>query len=135
MKLRVAVAAMGLAAASCSAGDGAVSVELDEFSVSVSPARTEAGHVQFEVRNAGEIPHTFFVLRTDLAEDELPVSKGAVDVEADGIEVVGAIEDQLEATDDVTAALATELAPGAYVLICEIPGHYQSGMYASLAAS
>lgn len=130
MKLRAAAWGLTLLAAACGGADGPISVELDEFSVSVSPAQTEAGHVEFAVRNIGEIPHTFFVLRTDLGEDELPVRDSELDLNAQGIEVAVAIEEQLEATDRVTSAIAAELGPGAYVLVCNVPGHYQSGMHA-----
>ena len=76
--------------------------------------------------NDGALEHEFVVVRSDLAVDALPQAGGAVDESQ--IEVVGRIEqwpggETKEATFSLTA--------GSYVLICNIPGHYQLGMRAA----
>ncbi len=134
--LLAGLTALVLAAAACGGEDGGdgggaaettVSVDLAEFSVTPSASSAAAGRVEFTVSNAGEVPHEFLVIGSDVAPDELPVSEGSVDEAAAGVQVVG----EIEAFDpDTTETLAVDLAAGDYVLICNIPGHYQSGMHA-----
>lgn len=135
MKPPVAILAVLVALGACGGGEHGVSVALDEFSIDASPARTQAGHVQFSVTNRGDIPHTLLVLRTSLEPDDLPVKDSAVDVEAPGIDVAVQTRDPLEATAAVVLAMAAHLEPGPYVLICNVPGHYQSGMHAALTVT
>lgn len=69
-------------------------------------------------------------MRTDISADALPVQSGVVQTSAEGIEIVDEVEDIAPGT---TTALSMELASGAYVVICNIPSHYDAGMSASLA--
>lgn len=50
----------------------------------------------------------------------------------DAVEVVDEVED-IEA--GATTSLAVDLEPGAYVIICNVPGHYDSGMHVALTVS
>lgn len=105
-----------------------VNVEVTEFSVTPNPTSTVAGPVAFGVRNAGGIIHEFVVIRTDLAADELPVEGSAVDETAEGITVIDEIE---SIPTGGSVVLQTELEAGAYVLICNVSTHYESGMHAA----
>lgn len=100
-------------------------VQLAEYAVTSTPSAVGAGSVEFTARNAGTIAHELVVIRTELAEDQLPVSEGTVDENAEGIEVIGEIE-EFDAGGERTASF--ELSAGNYVLICNVPGHYQLGM-------
>lgn len=125
------IAGAAISASACAGGgNGAVVVELDEFSVSASPSAAEAGEVAFEASNTGEIAHDLVVLRTDLAADRLPIVDGEVDLS--GIEVVDGSADIAPGRSE---ELAVELATGSYVLICDVPGHYQSGMHAAFSVT
>ncbi len=108
--------------------DGAVvDVSLQEFRVTLVVDTVGADGVTFRVANDGATLHNFVVIRTDVAIDELPVAGAAVDEGA--VDVVGRIDDWPGGeTRDVTVALT----PGNYVLICNIPGHYQLGMTTAL---
>ena len=110
---------------------------MDEWSVATDPASSPAGEITFDIANAGEEPHEFVVIRTDLGMLDLPAAdNGSVDEEGEGIEVVGEVEDIPAGASD---SLALDLDAGQYVLICNIfeeemmmempdPSHYQSGM-------
>ncbi len=102
-----------------------VSVDLGEFFVTPDVAGIEAGAVTFSAANVGAIPHELVVVKTDLLVDELPVVDGRVDEDAAG-EEIGEIE---EFDAGLTVAGTFELEPGNYALICNIPGHYQGGMF------
>jgi uncharacterized cupredoxin-like copper-binding protein len=99
-----------------------------EFKIEASPASAAAGAVSFQVKNSGTQTHEFVVIRTDLSEDKLPTTSGGseVDESASGMTVVDEVEDiEAGATDNLDVTLDA----GNYVLICNIPGHYQLGMH------
>lgn len=125
------LAIVSFAFGSCNA-KGGVTVTLDEYGLKPSPSSSKPGQVTFTARNTGEIAHQFMVLATTRAADRLPVSKGVVRTKAKGITVVDQIE--LVAPDDVEV-LSVTLKPGRYVFICNIAGHYQSGMRAAFRVS
>ncbi len=102
-----------------------VNVELGEFFVTPDVAEIEAGPVTFSASNMGAIPHELVVIKTDTPVDELPVENARVDEDAAG-EEIGEIEEF-----DAGLALSEtyDLEPGKYALICNIPGHYQGGMF------
>lgn len=106
--------------------DGAIMTELTEWAVEPDTNSTVAGSVTFDVENAGDQPHEFVVVQTDLAPGELPTEEGKVDEEAAEVEVL----DRTENLDSGgSASLSVDLEAGDYALICNIPGHYQSGMH------
>lgn len=110
-----------------------VNVTLKEWSVTLDAPSVPAGLVKFQVKNAGpNDTHEFVVVKTDLAPELLPVdANGAVDENGAGIEIIGEIEDITVGSS--THLKAFDLAPGKYVLICNISGgisHYHQGMRA-----
>jgi hypothetical protein len=114
------------------AAPGALHVELREWAVSGENGEDlpeiDAGETTFEAHNEGQTPHELAIIKTDLDAADLPISRSAVDEDGAG-ELVGRI--------DAFAGGAVEegtfnLDAGRYVLLCNIAGHYQQGMYASL---
>lgn len=125
---------LALVTAGCSGDDeGTVEVTLADFSVTPDPDSEPAGEVTFDVTNDAEQVHEFVVFQTDLAADQLPTNEdGDVDEEGEGVELVDEIED-IEGGS--SRSLTVNLDAGSYVLICNLPGHYQQGMHASFTAS
>jgi uncharacterized cupredoxin-like copper-binding protein len=124
--------AAALVLAACGGGsDGAqmpaagdVSVTLKEWSLTADPGSVAAGSVTFAATNDGSLQHELVVLKTDLAAGALPVSGGSVDEAAAG-DVIGEVP---AFSAGATESLTLELEPGAYVLFCNIGGHYQQGV-------
>jgi len=116
------------------AGGGGIGVTLADFSITPDSGNASAGEVIFDVTNDAEQIHEFVVLKTDIAEDELPTDDaGDVDEAGDpGIELIGEIED-IEGGS--TQSLTVGLKAGDYVLICNLPGHYRQGMYTAFTVS
>ena len=125
---------LALVTAGCSGDDeGTVAVTLADFSVTPEPDSAPAGEVTFDVTNDAEQIHEFVVFQTDLAADQLPTDEnGDVDEAGEGVELVDEIED-IEGGS--SQSLTVNLDAGSYVLICNLPGHYQQGMHASFTAS
>ncbi len=101
-----------------------IGVALTEFAIALDGSSAHAGDVTFAVSNGGAAPHELAVIRTDLAPDALPTAAGLVD--EGQVEVIGRTT-QLGggAAEDVTFSLSS----GSYVLICNIPAHYDLGMW------
>lgn len=111
-------------------GDGGattttVNATVREWSVEPEVTSAPAGSVAFDVDNRGPaLQHEFKVIRTELAPDALPVVAGQVDESA--VEVVFALD-----PFDSGRLGTTMLTAGSYVLICNLPAHYEQGMYAA----
>jgi uncharacterized cupredoxin-like copper-binding protein len=106
-----------------------VKLEMGEFFFKPSISSVPSGQVTFVATNTGKIEHELVVIKTDLPADALPVAEGKVNEEAAGISVIGEIEPE-ELGPGKTATKTFTLAPGKYVLVCNIAGHYQAGMRA-----
>jgi uncharacterized cupredoxin-like copper-binding protein len=94
-----------------------------------APGEAAAGSVTFLVRNLGAIEHSLAVLQTSHDPDDLPVEDSEVPTDARGVREIGST-DGIDAGEE--AMLEVRLRPGSYALICNVPGHYQSGMYTGL---
>ena len=130
----IAVASIGalILLNGCGGDEGGVGVTLADFSVTPDANSASAGDVTFDVTYAAEQTLELVVVKTDLAEDELPLNDEGVDEEGEGMEIVDEIED-IEAGSD--ESLTTNLDAGNYVLICNLPGHYAQGMHAAFTVS
>jgi uncharacterized cupredoxin-like copper-binding protein len=138
-KLRVAAVGslLVLAGAACGGGGGnSVSATLSDFKIDLGSTTADAGEVTFEIKNDGPSAHEFVVFRTDLAPDQLPTKEesGAVivDEEGEGVEAVDEVEDIEPGS---SPELKVTLEAGSYVVICNLPAHYEQGMHAALTVS
>jgi len=156
--------ALGLVAVACGDGDGygsspsptapaaavsptleptpedeaaALDVSLVEFSVTVVPDAVPAGPARFTVTNDGDVAHQFLVIATDLAPAALPLTASGFAVDLEQLDVVATAEsadgDETMVKEE-SVVVETDLVAGSYVLICNVPGHYESGMVATLSA-
>jgi uncharacterized cupredoxin-like copper-binding protein len=125
---------LGLAfvTASCGDDEGGVSATLADFTITLDSNSAPAGEVTFDVSNDAEQTHEFVVFQTDLPQDQLPTENGDVDEAGEGVTLVDEIED-IEGGS--SQSLTVNLDAGSYVLICNLPGHYEQGMHASFSAS
>lgn len=128
------VALFVLATATCAeqapaadASKGEIAVELREHTISMSAHQIRAGTVTFIVRNRGTIAHDFIVIKTDLAPDKLAVDQNAQKVSEEGR--VGGV---MEIPPAKNGNLRLDLGPGHYVIVCNVPTHYQLGMRTEL---
>ena len=112
-------------AASTPAASAAISVHMTEFAFDPQDATAKAGKVTISAPNDGKVVHELVVLRTDADPAKLPMEGNEVDESTS----VGEIPD-VEA--GATKSVTLDLKPGKYVMVCALPGHYQSGMHGSL---
>jgi uncharacterized cupredoxin-like copper-binding protein len=108
-----------------------VNLLLEDFKVREDAAVVPAGTVSFRILNQGPTTHEVNVVRTDHAPNKLPLQRDGLTVneDASGMEFL----DDAEGLDiDDRKTLVLDLAPGHYVLYCNLEGHYLGGMYAAL---
>lgn len=104
-------------------------ITLEEFVIKPDTTRASPGTVTFHVRNEGKVSHEFLVIESDLPKAQLP-RDGIRGVDESKVDIAGRLEEIPPGGED---ALELELAPGKYVLICNLfqdgESHYLSGMY------
>jgi uncharacterized cupredoxin-like copper-binding protein len=130
LSLLIGLAALGGAACSSNAsgGDGSpIAATMTDTSVTLDPTSATAGSITFTAKNDGTITHELYVFQTDLAPDQLPVAEGKVQEDVEGVEFVSEVEDIAPGT---SKPMTVDLAVGDYVVLCNIPGHYEAGMRA-----
>ncbi len=113
----------------------------------INPATVPPGQVSFRVTNAGALNHELVVL--PLAKGQYPPGQRAIGPDGKVDEAgslgeasrsCGADKGDDNATNTGIASGASgwttvNLTPGRYELICNITGHYWTGMYAELDVS
>jgi uncharacterized cupredoxin-like copper-binding protein len=108
-----------------------VNVAEVEWHMTPSMTSVHGGKVSFVVANKGKENHEMVLLKTDKKAGTLAVeTSGKVDEAAAG-DNVGEVE--VEAA--TTGAATFNLAPGHYVMICNIPAHYKQGMFADFTVT
>ncbi len=120
-------AAPAAATTTTPATSGPVKVALSEWAITATPATAAAGKVTFDVTNTGKLPHEMVVIKTDKAAGAL--GSGARVPEA------GSVGETGDLAPGKSASKTFKLKAGNYVLICNIAGHYSSGMHTAFKVS
>jgi uncharacterized cupredoxin-like copper-binding protein len=120
------------APSSGAAGSGGPSVtaSLSEFKIELGSASAAAGSVTFKITNAGKTVHEFVVFKTDLAADKLPLAADGTEVDETGTGIT-LVDEAEDIAIGASPSLSVSLPAGKYVLICNLPAHYTSGMRAA----
>ncbi len=108
---------------------GEIQVTLTEdpdFMVDVEPTSASAGSLTFGVNNTGSILHNLRVIKSDLAPDKLPLDDSGLQVDEAQVDVASSVP---ELDPGTSQQLSADLEAGAYVLICNVAGHYEGGMH------
>jgi uncharacterized cupredoxin-like copper-binding protein len=115
------------------AGAAGQLVPVKEADFKISATRSlPAGEVDFQVHNGGPDEHELIVVRSP--SGQLPIRSDGVTIDEDKVEKaeVAALGPGEPAG---TRALRVNLAPGRYVLFCNMTGHYMGGMHTTLVVN
>jgi uncharacterized cupredoxin-like copper-binding protein len=98
-----------------------------DFSIK-APRQVESGEVRLSIDNEGPDAHEFIVVRSD--GKPLPLRRDGLTMDEDAVEdrIVAALEPELPGSHEVDA----DLAPGRYVMLCNMSGHLMGGMKRTL---
>ena len=103
-----------------------VDVKFNGFAIVSDRSSIKTGSVVFQLTNKdGQVLHQFIIVQTDLPADKLPLGADAR-ADTSALTIVSSL-DKLDVGQ--SASLTANLAPGHYVLMCNIVGHYQLGMH------
>ena len=106
-------------------GGGAMSLTVDQPTV-------KAGDVVFQVHNdAMTEEHEMVLVKLKSADQKVAVLQGKHRVDERQLKSLGEVSELKPGAD---GSLKAKLAPGSYMLLCNIKGHYEAGMHATLTA-
>jgi uncharacterized cupredoxin-like copper-binding protein len=109
-----------------------VNVQYKAYSIVLNRATMKTGDIIFNLANTdGQVLHQFVIVQTDLPADKLPLGADSK-VNETGLKIVNRV-DKIDVGQ--ASALTANLAPGHYVLMCNIVGHYQLGMHADFTVA
>jgi uncharacterized cupredoxin-like copper-binding protein len=104
----------------------APTVDLTEWSVTVA-GTIKAGKTRITSTNTGVAQHELLVFKSDLDPSAYPVdAAGNIKEEGAGVKLVS---DGANIDPAGTQVRLLNLAPGKYLFLCNIPGHFKAGMF------
>ena len=103
-----------------------VDVTLTEYHVGFAQTTLAPGKYSFRITNGGQKEHELLVFQSELAPSAYPMKDGDIDEEGPGVNLLSDGDNikpghSQERTVDLSA-------PGTYLLVCNIPGHFRLGM-------
>lgn len=111
-------------------GAAPTAVSLTDFQIHV-PTAIVAGNVKFHFTNDGKVAHEVLVFATDLQPASFPKQPdGTVNEDGPGMNKVSDGENIDPAGAQDRSVDLTK--PGTYVFLCNLPGHFAQGMYATV---
>jgi uncharacterized cupredoxin-like copper-binding protein len=110
-------------------GGTQVAVDEHEWQIGLAQSSLPAGEVTFNINNTGEKDHEFVIVKTDLAQDQLPVADDEVNEDDPALTHIDELEDIAAGTSGNT--LTVDLDPGTYVVFCNLTAHYGKGMHST----
>jgi uncharacterized cupredoxin-like copper-binding protein len=103
------------------------------MSIRLDKATVKAGAVTFDVANwSRSVLHEVLVVSVDSATAPLPYDYPQARVPEDQVKVLGEAGDL---QPNISKTFEVTLAPGSYLLICNLPGHYAAGMAVPLSVT
>lgn len=102
-----------------------VATTLHDYRIETSVESVPAGKVTFAIENTGATEHEMVVIQTDVAIADMAVEGHETNEEAPGMNPIGEVED-VQPGESTTLVLTLE--PGRYVLLCNLPKHFERGM-------
>jgi uncharacterized cupredoxin-like copper-binding protein len=123
-RLLAVTAALAVVASACSVSPGdKVDVTMQDFSISVTPARATSGRVRFAVDSVGKEKHNFTLMLAKEPSELVRTPEGKLDLEGPNRPI-----DEIEEAFEPGAYILTtpNLLAGDYLIVCTI--HFDQGM-------
>lgn len=100
-------------------------VSMTEFKFTPANPELARGELEITATNKGKAPHTLVLLKTDADPSKLP-KRG------DNVSEKNSVGEIPPLVPGESASHTFDLKPGKYVMVCNVPGHYDAGMYGTL---
>ena len=103
------------------------------MSVRSNVTSVKAGKVTFDVTNLSRsVVHEMIVVAVENPNAPLPYDYNAGQIPEKQVKMLGETE---EMQPNAEKTITIDLKPGAYLLICNVPGHYAAGMWTPLTVT
>ena len=103
------------------------------MAVRTNVTSVKAGNVTFEVSNLSRsIVHEMIVVAVENPNAPLPYDYNTGQIPEKQVKMLGETE---EMQPNAEKTITLDLKPGAYLLICNVPGHYAAGMWTPLTVT
>ena len=109
-----------------------VTVTLTEWKVAVAGA-IKAGKSDLKIENVGVAQHELLIFKSKLAPSAYPTD-AAGDIKEEGAGV-SLVSDGDNIDPQGSQIRSIDLAPGTYLFVCNIPGHFKQGMFTTVTVS
>lgn len=134
--IQIALFALLVTILAACGGPAEVDAALSSYDITLSKNSVSSGEVTFHIHNdADDLEHEFVIFKTDLPEDQLPVTEeGVVDENGAGVTAI----DEAELQPGEETDLTVNMDAGNYVIICNIDSdemHYQHGMHTAFTVN
>ena len=126
--LTLVLSACSSSTAAPSASATNVMVQMSDKDITLNATEVPAGLVTFMVMNRGTILHSLVVIRTDVADDQMPLDPA----DQSKVKETGSIVATGQMAAGSGKQIQRQLTPGKYVLVCNEPAHYAVGMHTGL---
>ncbi len=114
-------------------GQGQGMMGMGMMSIRVDKSTVKAGEIHFAATNWSRgLLHEMLVIAVDNPNAPLPYDYGTGEVPEKQVKVLGEIS---ELEPNGSGGLDLKLAPGTYLLLCNLPGHYAAGMATPLTVT
>lgn len=114
-------------------GPGYGMMGMGMMSIRTDKATVKAGEIHFAATNWSRgLVHEMLVVAVDNPNAPLPYDYNTGEVPEKQVKVLGEIP---ELEPNASGSLDVKLAPGSYLLLCNIPGHYAAGMVTPLTVT
>jgi uncharacterized cupredoxin-like copper-binding protein len=111
-----------------SAAVGVSHIALSEFKVALPATAFTPGQLSVTMSNAGTEPHELLVFRSNLDASAYPVDAAGNILEEDA--AITKVSDGANVDPGSSQDRMVDLTvPGKYVFVCNLPGHFKSGMF------
>lgn len=105
-------------------------MKLANMGISLDTQQVASGPVTFNVLNtSADFVHEMVVAPLKSPDEMLPYDEGNAKVDENAAGHVGEVA---ELDPGKSRSVTLDLSPGAYILYCDIPGHYMAGMWTIL---
>jgi uncharacterized cupredoxin-like copper-binding protein len=114
-------------------GGGGQGMMMGMMSVRADKTTAKAGPVTFDVTNwSRSVIHEMLVVAVDSPDAPLPYDFSKQIIPEDQVKALGETD---ELQPNASKSIELTLAPGNYLLVCNVPGHYAAGMVLPFAVA